>query len=87
MSKENHCYPPIADKIIHELYRSAELLGADHQLLAFIGSWNSTLPDAMVLDGLRFWIKLKKADLKRKTNKASAGKKIQRKKVLKGSRK
>lgn len=62
MTEKSHSYPPIADKIIHELYRSVELLGADEQLLALIGSWNETLPDATVLEGLQFWIKCKQAE-------------------------
>lgn len=66
MSKLPPAYPPLADKIIHELYRSVELLGADEQLLALIGSWNETLPDKVVLEGLQFWIKQKRAELRRR---------------------
>ena len=62
-------YPPIADAIINEFYRCAELLGADKELLALIGSWNETLPDETVLQGLRFWIKLKKTELRRMKSK------------------
>jgi len=65
MTKNIQSYPPIADQIIRELYRSVELLGADEQLLALIGSWNETLPDKTVLEGLQFWIKQKRAELRR----------------------
>jgi len=62
MIKKTNSYPPIADQIISELYRSVELLGADQELLALIGSWNETLPDELVLEGLQFWIKCKLAE-------------------------
>jgi hypothetical protein len=65
-------YPRIADDIIGELYRCAELLNADEELLSLIGSWNETLPDETVLQGLRFWVKCKKSELRRlKINKPS----------------
>ena len=65
MAKRIPSYPPLADKIIRELYRCVDLLGADEQLLALIGSWNETLPDKMVLEGLKFWIKQKRKELRR----------------------
>ena len=70
-SKRVQPYPPLADDIIQEVYRSMELLGADKELLALIGSWNETLPDEMVLEGLRFWIKPKKKELRRRKNSKS----------------
>ena len=38
-SKRVQPYPPLADDIIQEVYRSMELLGADKELLALIGNW------------------------------------------------
>lgn len=65
LDSANLPYPPLAKDIICEVYRSMELLQADEQLLAFIGSWDETLSDEDVLVGLRFWIKLKKKELRR----------------------
>jgi chloramphenicol 3-O-phosphotransferase len=87
MTKKSYSYPPIADKIIHELYRSVELLGADEQLLALIGSWNETLPDKTVLEGLQFWIKCKKEEMRRQKKQKQPRKAGVRKSILKGTRK
>ncbi len=65
-------YPPLANDIIHAVYKSMELLRADHQLLSFIGSWNETLSDEDVLAGLRFWIKLKRRELRRRQKTSAA---------------
>ena len=74
MAKRIQNYPPLADEIIKEVYRSIELMGADEQLLALIGSWNETLPDETVLEGLRFWIECKKDELRRQTKQKPLGK-------------
>ena len=67
-------YPPLADDIIREVYLSMELLRADKELLAIVGSWNETLPDRNVLAGLRFWIKIKQKELQQRSKSAKAGK-------------
>jgi len=69
-ANKSSSYPPLADNIIHEVYRIMELLRADKQLLAFIGSWNETLPDKDVLEGLQFWIKLNKTALRQRSKSA-----------------
>jgi hypothetical protein len=38
-----------------ELYRMAEKLGADSELLRIVGSYADTLPDETVLEQLRRW--------------------------------
>lgn len=47
------CLDDIGLKIIEELYRAAEALGADPCLLGTIGSWGDTLDDVDVLDNLK----------------------------------
>ena len=79
-------YPLIAESIIREVYRSMELLGADEQLLSLIGSWNETLSDEIVLDGLRLWVKLKKAEVRRSRAKKPVRQAGARKFKTKGSR-
>ena len=73
-------YPPIANAIISEIYRSMELLRADKQLLALIGGWNETLPDEMVLEGLRLWIKLKRQGLRQQKNRKPRQRRVQSRK-------
>lgn len=41
--------------IISELHRTLILLGADCTLLGTVHSWKKSLPDNMVLSGLRHW--------------------------------
>ena len=41
-------------RIVQEVYRACELLGADPGLLAVIGSWGDTM-DTEVLEDLRRW--------------------------------
>ena len=38
-----------------EIYRAFELLGADRELLAAVGSWGDTLDDAEILSSLKKW--------------------------------
>jgi hypothetical protein len=45
----------IRRKIAGEIYTALERLGADPELLAIVGSWRDTLPDAEVLLMLRDW--------------------------------
>ena len=40
-------------QIARDIYTALERLGADEELLAIIGSWRDTLPDAEVLALLR----------------------------------
>ena len=47
--------PDIKAQIAAEIYTALERLGADEELLAIIGSWRDTLPDAEVLALLREW--------------------------------
>jgi hypothetical protein len=42
-------------QIRSEIYRAFELLGADRELLAVIGSWGDTLNDEEVLTFLKDW--------------------------------
>ena len=56
-------YPPLAKEIIKAVYRCVELIGADEQLLAVIGSWDETLEDEHVIENLRFWIKMKEREI------------------------
>ncbi|RWX46142.1 hypothetical protein H206_00434 [Candidatus Electrothrix aarhusensis] len=41
--------------IISELHKTLTLLGADRTLLGTVNSWKKSLPDDMVLSGLRHW--------------------------------
>jgi hypothetical protein len=41
--------PDLKAQIAREIYIALERLGADEELLAIIGSWRDTLPDAEVL--------------------------------------
>ena len=41
--------------IISELHRTLILLGADGTLLGTVNSWKKSLPDDMVLSGIRHW--------------------------------
>ena len=41
--------------IISELHRALILLGADSTLLGTVNSWKTSLPDDMVLSGIRHW--------------------------------
>lgn len=45
----------IEQQIRAEIYRAFELLGADRELLATIGSWGDTLDDEAVLILLKDW--------------------------------
>jgi hypothetical protein len=45
----------IDKEIIAELYKTLELLGADHGLLGTVGSWKDCLPDEDVLANLKGW--------------------------------
>lgn len=45
----------IEQQIRSEIYRALELLGADRELLATIGSWGDTLDDEAVLTLLKDW--------------------------------
>jgi len=45
----------ITAQIAREISIALERLGADEELLAIIGSWRDTLPDAEVLALLRQW--------------------------------
>jgi hypothetical protein len=47
--------PDLQAQIAREIYIALERLGADEELLAIIGSWRDTLPDAEVLALLREW--------------------------------
>jgi hypothetical protein len=38
-----------------ELRKAMELLGADRELLATLGSWQDTLDDAEILEKLKEW--------------------------------
>ena len=42
-------------RIVLEVYKAAESLGAKSDLLGLIGSWGDSLPDPDVLEGLREW--------------------------------
>jgi hypothetical protein len=42
-------------KIVNEIYRALEKLGADPMLLGIIGSWGDTLSDQEVLTALWKW--------------------------------
>ena len=42
-------------QIRSEIYRALELLGANHELLAAVGSWGDTMDDSEVLRLLREW--------------------------------
>jgi len=43
-------------QIQSEIYRAFELLGADRELLAAVGSWGDTLDNEAVLSLLRGWV-------------------------------
>lgn len=45
----------IEQQIRSEIYRAFELLGADRDLLAVVGSWGDTLNDTEVLTFLKEW--------------------------------
>jgi hypothetical protein len=45
----------IEQQIRSEIYRAFELLGADPDLLAVVGSWDDTLNDEEVLTFLKEW--------------------------------
>ena len=45
----------IEQQISSEIYRAFELLGADRELLAVVGSWGDTLEDEDVLTFLKEW--------------------------------
>ena len=42
-------------KIVHEIYRAPEHLGADPLLLGIVASWGDTLADEEVLASLQKW--------------------------------
>jgi len=42
-------------KIVDEIYRALEHLGADPRLLGIVGSWGDSLTDEEVLASLRKW--------------------------------
>lgn len=42
-------------KIVGEIYKAFELLGAESDLLGTVGSWGDCLPDEDVLANLRTW--------------------------------
>jgi hypothetical protein len=45
----------IEQQIRSEIYRAFELLGADRDLLAVVGSWGDTLDDQEILAFLKEW--------------------------------
>ena len=45
----------IDGQIKEELYKALELLGAESDLLAIVGSWGDTQDDEWVLNELREW--------------------------------
>ncbi|HKF02495.1 MAG TPA: hypothetical protein VKB49_09270 [Candidatus Sulfotelmatobacter sp.] len=45
----------IEQQISSEIYRAFELLGADRELLAVVGSWGDTLNDEEILTYLKEW--------------------------------
>jgi len=45
----------VEDEIRSEIYRALELLGANRELLATVGSWADTLDDEEVLKLLKHW--------------------------------
>jgi hypothetical protein len=45
----------IDGQIRSEIYRALELLGANHELLATVGSWGDTIDDEEVVRLLREW--------------------------------
>jgi hypothetical protein len=47
--------PALADIGPGALYRKLEALGANHELLAIVGSWGDTLTDGEVLELLQQW--------------------------------
>jgi hypothetical protein len=42
-------------QVVGEMIRAMEILGAQSDLLCIVGSFQETLPDEMVLEGLREW--------------------------------
>lgn len=47
----------IGVEINNQIYLALELLGADSTLLSYVGSRHDTLPDDVVLAGIRAWVK------------------------------
>jgi hypothetical protein len=54
-SKNGNGDQSLEGQIRSQLYRALWLLGADHQLLATVGSWGDTLNDGEVLKLLTKW--------------------------------
>ena len=42
-------------QVVGEMVRAMEILGARSDLLCIVGSFQDTLPDEIVLEGLREW--------------------------------
>jgi hypothetical protein len=64
---------PIQSEIVEEICKAMDGLGADYGLLATVGSWGDTLPEAEVLSQLKEWNSPPNSRLRRQSSQRMSG--------------